>query len=47
VQLIAIGETSLPYRLCFLVPPGSRDDAVLGVAIDGGTHDPAVFVGGL
>ncbi len=47
VQYIAIGESSLPYRLCFVVPPGSRDDVVFDLAIDGGTHDPAVFVGGL
>jgi hypothetical protein len=47
VQYIAIGGSSLPYRLCFVVPPGSRDDVVFDLAIDGGTHDPAVFVGGL
>ena len=47
VQLIAIGETSVPYRLCFLVPLGSLDDVVFDLAIDAGTHDPAVFVGGL
>jgi len=47
VQLIAIGATSLPYRLCFLVPLGSLDDVVFDLAIDAGRHDPAVFVGGL
>jgi hypothetical protein len=47
VQLIAIGEYSDPYRLSFVIPPGSRDDVVFNLAIDPGTHDPAVFVGGL
>jgi hypothetical protein len=47
VQLIAIGGTSVPYRLCFLVPLGGLDDVVFDLAIDAGTHDPAVFVGGL
>jgi len=47
VQLIAIGETSNPYQLSFVVPPGSHDDLVLDLAIDAGTHDPAVFVGAL
>ena len=47
VQLIAIGEHSDPYRLSFVLPPGSRDDVVFDLAIDAGTHDPAVFVGGL
>ncbi len=47
VQFIAIGETSSPYGLSFVVPPGSRDDLVLDLAIDAGTHDPAVFVGAL
>jgi hypothetical protein len=47
VQLIAIGESSDPYRLCFFVPPGSHDDVVFALAFDAGTHDPAVFVGGL
>ena len=47
VQFIAIGETSIPYGLSFVVPPGSRDDLVLDLAIDAGTHDPAVFVGAL
>jgi hypothetical protein len=47
VQLIAMGGHSDPYRLSFVVPPGSRDDVVFDLAIDAGTHDPAVFVGGL
>lgn len=47
VQLIAIGEDSDPYRLSFVVPPGSGDDVVFNLAIDPGAHDPAVFVGGL
>ena len=47
VQLIAIGESSDPYRLCFLVPPRSHDDVVFNLAFDTGAHDPAVFVGGL
>ena len=47
VQLIAIGEYSDPYRLSFVIPAGSGDDVVFNLAIDAGTHDPAVFVGGL
>lgn len=47
VQLIAIGEYSDPYRLSFIIPPGSRDDVEFTVALDAGTHDPAVFIGGL
>lgn len=47
VQLIAIGEHSDPYRLSFVLPPGSRDDVVFDLAIDARTHDPAVFVGEL
>jgi hypothetical protein len=47
VQPIAIGETSDPYQLCFVIPPGSRDDVLLHVAIDADVHDPAVFVGEL
>lgn len=47
VQELAIGETSDPYRLCFVVPAGSRGDVMLHVAIDAGVHDAAVFVGQL
>jgi hypothetical protein len=47
VQLIAIGGVSDPYRLSFIMPADSRDDVVFTVAIDPGTHDPAVFVGAL
>lgn len=47
MQLIAIGEYSDPYRLSFVVPADRCDDIVFNVAIDAGTHDPAVFVGGL
>ncbi len=47
VQLIAIGEYAAPYRLSFVIPPGSRDDVVFNLSIDAGMHDPAVFVGGL
>ena len=47
VQLIATGEDSDPYRLSFVLPGPSRDDLVFVLAIDGGMHDPAVFVGGL
>jgi hypothetical protein len=45
VQLIAIGGESDPYRVSFIIPAGGRDDVVFTVAIDPGTHDPAVFVG--
>lgn len=45
VQLIPIGGESDPYRLSFILPAGSRDDVVFTVAVDPGTHDPAVFVG--
>ena len=47
VQLVAIGEDSDPYRLGFVLPADSGDDVVFNLAIDAGTHDPAVFVGGL
>jgi hypothetical protein len=47
VQLIAIGETSYPYRLCFVLPPTRRHDVVFELQIDAGTHEPAVFAGGL
>lgn len=47
VQLIAIGEDSDPYRLSFIVPPGGGEDVVFTLALDAGTHDPAVFIGGL
>ena len=47
VQLIAMGDTSDPYRLSFVMPAGSVDDVVFTLAIDGGRHDPAVFVGAL
>lgn len=47
VQLIAIGASSDPYQLTFIVPPGSRDDLLFGIAFDADGHDPAVFVGGL
>ena len=47
VQLIAIGESSFPYRLCFVLPPDSRGDVVFEFGIDAGAHDPAVFAGGL
>jgi hypothetical protein len=47
VQLIAIGESSNPYRLCFVLPPDNRGDVVFELGIDAGAHDPAVFAGGL
>lgn len=47
VQLIALGEDSDPYRLTFVLPAPSRHDLLFVLAIDAGTHDPAVFVGGL
>ena len=47
VQLIAIGETSYPYPLCFVLPPTGRHDVVFEVQIDAGMHEPAVFAGGL
>jgi hypothetical protein len=47
VQLIAIGESSHPYRLCFVLPPTSRDDIVLELGIDAGGHEPSVFAGGM
>ena len=47
VQLIAIGETSYPYRLCFVLPPDRRHEVVFEVQIDAGMHEPAVFAGGL
>jgi hypothetical protein len=47
VQLIAIGETSYPYRLCFILPPESRGDVIFELQIDAGVHEPAVFAGGL
>ena len=47
VQLIAIGESSNPYRLCFVLPPDSRSDVVFELGIDAGAHDPAVFAGEL
>ena|SRR5215216_5577348 len=47
VQLIAIGATSSPYRLCFVLPPASRHDVVFELQIDPGMHEPAVFAGGL
>jgi hypothetical protein len=47
VQSIAVGGSSDPYRLCFVLPPYSRDDVVFHLAFDVGTHDPAVFIGGL
>ena len=47
VQLIAIGESSFPYRLCFVLPPDSRSDVVFELGIDARAHDPAVFAGGL
>lgn len=47
VQLIAIGESSLPYRLCFLLPPTGRDDVVFELRIDAGGHEPSVFTGNL
>jgi hypothetical protein len=47
VQLITIGETSYPYRLCFVLPPNRRHDVVFELQIDAGTHEPAVFAGGL
>jgi hypothetical protein len=47
VQLVAIGETSYPYRLCFVLPPTRRHDVVFEVHIDAGMHEPAVFAGGL
>jgi hypothetical protein len=46
-QLIAIGETSLPYRLCFVLSPTRRNDVVFKLQIDTGMHEPAVFAGGL
>lgn len=45
VQLIALGATSDPYRMTFLVPPSARGDLRLAVSIDAGAHDPAVFTG--
>jgi hypothetical protein len=47
VQLIAIGETSYPYRLCFMLPPTKRHDVIFELQIDAGIHEPAVFAGGL
>jgi hypothetical protein len=47
VQRIAIGESSDPYRLCFVLPPDSRGDVVFELGIDAGAHDPAVFAGEL
>lgn len=47
VQLIAMGESSHPYRLCFVVPFDSRHDTVFELRIDPGAHEPAVFAGGL
>ncbi len=47
VQLIAIGATSYPYRLCFVLPSGSQHDVVFELQIDPGRHQPAVFAGGL
>ncbi len=47
VQVIAIGGTSIPYQVNFVVPPRSRDDVMLQLAVDAGLHDPAVFVGEL
>jgi hypothetical protein len=47
VQLIAIGGTSYPYRLCFVLPPASRHDVVFEIQIDAGVHEAAVFAGGL
>ena len=47
VQLIAIGESSNPYRLCFVLPGDSRGDVVFELGIDAGAHDPAVFAGEL
>jgi len=47
VQLIAVGEDSDPYRLRYILPPGSRTDLQFELAIDPAAHDPAVFVGSL
>ncbi len=47
VQLIAIGESSYPYRLCFVLPDTSRDDIVFELRIDAGGHEPSVFAGRL
>ncbi len=47
VQLIAIGESSDPYQLSFVSPSNSHDDLMFELGVDGGAHDPAVFVGGL
>jgi hypothetical protein len=47
VQRIAIGESSDPYRLCFVLPPDSRGDVAFELGIDAGAHDPAVFAGEL
>lgn len=47
VQLVAVGESSDPYLLRFVVPPHSRGDLMLELGIDAGAHDPAVFVGGI
>jgi hypothetical protein len=47
VQYIAMGGYSDPYRLSFVIPACCNDDVVFSLAIDAGTHEPAVFVGGL
>lgn len=46
-QLIAMGESSYPYRLCFVLSPADRDDVVFELRIDPDGHEPAVFAGGL
>jgi hypothetical protein len=47
VQLIAIGETSHPYQLCFVLPRTRRHDVIFELKIDADLHEPAVFAGGL
>jgi hypothetical protein len=47
VQLIAAGGYSDPYHLRFSIPGRGGHDLVFTLAIDVGTHDPAVFVGNL
>ncbi|HEY5981677.1 MAG TPA: hypothetical protein VIT41_18785 [Microlunatus sp.] len=47
VQLIAIGASSDPYLLRYVLSPDHCEDVVFEVRIDGGVHEPAVFAGPL
>ena len=47
VQLIALGASSDPYRLGFILSSDRCGDVVFTLGIDGGAHEPAVFAGSL